>query len=630
MCGIIGFCDYNKKSDFDILSNMTDTLIHRGPDDKGCDIIRLDKAFIGFGHRRLSVIDLSELGHQPMSFDGLSIVYNGEVYNFQEIKKELESLGYDFASHSDTEVILKAYHKWGIRAVDKFNGMFAIAIFDRAKNKITLIRDRAGVKPLYYHYDSANGLFMFASELKVFHKNPYFHKNINMDALALFFKFGYILEPYSIFENTFKLKAGHWLEFDINKCEISINKYWDVFDYYNKEKSNLSFDEAKTHVKNLLKSACEYRMIADVPVGVFLSGGYDSSTVAALLQQDRAQKIKTFSIGFHEEKYNEAPYAKEVAKCLGTDHTEYYCTKKEALDILPTIPQIWDEPFGDSSAIPTILVSKLAQEQVTVALSADGGDEIFGGYSKYTTAQKLLRIRNMPLVGKIVGNLLKDLRLNALIPRNSLWYYRYEKIYNCLLTNKRTDILPIASLHFFDNEIKKLFIKKPSALPTNFDNSNLNEQNDFLDKIMAIDYKTYQLDDILTKVDRATMSVSLESREPLLDYRVIEFVATLPNHYKINGTNKKYILKSIAHDLIPQSLLDRPKQGFAIPIKDWLAGDLKEIVFDELSEENIKKMGILDYKYVNKLKNNLSNDYYTTKVWFLLMFSLWQKQWLRR
>jgi len=343
MCGITGFVDFSKKSNLDILKRMTDVLYHRGPDDSGYSFYENEFATIGLGQRRLSILDLSPRAHQPMTFEQFTIVYNGEVYNFKEIRIDLEKYKYTFNSDSDTEVILKAYHKWGIDAVQQFNGMFAIAIYDQQTKKLTLIRDRAGVKPLYWY--QKNGLFMFASELKSFHENPCFEKEINIDALSLFFQYGYILQPYSIFKNSFKLKAGHYIELDLKNKNLQEIKYWDVVDCYNQPKLVISEQEAIEETERLLKKAFEYRMVADVPVGMFLSGGYDSSAVTAILQSDRTEKLKTFTIGFYEDKFNEAPYAKKVAEYLGSDHTENYCTQKDALEILPKLPEILDEPL---------------------------------------------------------------------------------------------------------------------------------------------------------------------------------------------------------------------------------------------------------------------------------------------
>ena len=357
MCGIAGYVDYNESSCLDILTAMGNALTYRGPDDSGFFEKVSDKSKIGLFHRRLSILDLSDQGHQPMEFDGLAIVYNGEIYNFKEVRTDLEDAGYYFNSSSDTEVVLKAYHFWGIDAISRFNGMSSFAIFDEKKQWLTLVRDRSGVKPLYWYNN--DGLILFASELKSFHEHPEFRKELNIGSLALFLQYGYVPQPHTIFKSAYKLKAGHYLDVDLKSCSIKERQYWDIRDFYKRPSVSTSVEDAICETENLIRSACEYRMLADVPVGVFLSGGYDSSTVAALLQKDRAEKVKTFSIGFHDQRFNEANHAKRVADYLGTDHTELYCTEKDAVDILPTLPEIYDEPFGDSSAIPTIMVSQL-------------------------------------------------------------------------------------------------------------------------------------------------------------------------------------------------------------------------------------------------------------------------------
>jgi len=578
MCGIAGFCDFSKKSDKQTLINMTDVLHHRGPDDSGYSFYENEFSHIGLGHRRLSILDLSAHGHQPMIHQHLEIIFNGEVYNFAEIAKELESFGYIFESNSDTEVILKAFHHWGIKAVDKFIGMFAIVIYDKEVQKLIFIRDRAGVKPLNYYFK--DGLFLFSSELKSFHEHPNFEKEINVDALALFFQYSYILEPHTIFRHTYKLPAGHYAELNIQNAELKIHKYWDVIDSYNKPKLDISFEEAKAQTEKLLKSACEYRMVSDVPVGMFLSGGYDSSAVTAILQKDRTEKLKTFSIGFNEEKYNEAQYAKKVAEYLGTEHTEYYCTQKDAQELLPLMSQIWDEPFGDSSNIPTTLVSRLARKSVTVSLSADGGDEIFGGYDKYTLSLKYQKMFSKIPFRSAIGSMMEAIEPKYLIGLNKTYNFgnRYEKLKILLKAKNEQEIMNGVGYYFNPSEVDKL-LGTTSKLSTSFDDvTRLMPHNDCIDKMMAIDYKTYQLDDILTKVDRATMSVSLEGREPLLDHRIIEFVATLPSSFKIKDGNKKYILKSIVHDYIPKELMDRPKMGFSIPLNEWFGDELKKYV----------------------------------------------------
>lgn len=629
MCGIAGLVDFRQQSNLDILKKMTDVLFHRGLDDGGYFFESFESTQVSLGHRRLSILDLSNHGHQPMVFDHLTMVYNGEVYNFKEIRLELEKQGYTFESHSDTEVILKAYHKWGADAVHRFNGMFAIAILDSQKKTLALIRDRAGVKPLYWYQN--DGLFMFASELKSFHEHPAFVKELNHDGLALFLQYGYIPQPHTIFEHTHKLQAGHVLELNIKNSQLSIKKYWDVVDCYNQPKLDITEKEAMDETERLLKSACEYRMVADVPVGMFLSGGYDSSAVTALLQSERTEKLKTFSIGFHEEKFNEAHHAKKVAEHLGTDHTEYYCTQKDALEILPKLPEIWDEPFGDSSAIPTTLVSQLARKDVTVSLSADGGDEIFGGYNKYISIQ-----RKMYAFNKIPAFLQAPTRLAL---RCKLTQFSAEKagVFNArdrlnrfsqMIGANEKGILQKGSQVFTEYDLNCLLLKKPNKKETEFD-AEINQA--WLDNVLAIDYKTYQLDNILTKVDRATMSVGLEGREPLLDYNIIDFIARLDPSLKIRNGNKKYLLKAITHKYLPKEMMDRPKMGFGVPIFDWFKTELKDYLMTYLNEDRLRQGGIFNVQEVISLRHRYLSgvDVNINQIWFLLIFEMWREKWMR-
>ena len=628
MCGISGFCDFKKKSSENILKNMTDALIHRGPDSSGYSFFEYETYQVGLGHRRLSILDLSTQGHQPMKYKNLEIVYNGEIYNFKEIRKELKDSNYIFGSNTDTEVILKAYDKWGLKMIDRFIGMFAIVIYDKTTSTLLCIRDRAGVKPLYYYFK--DGLFLFASELKSFYKHKEFQKQISKEGLSLFFQYGYILEPYSIFEDTYKLKAGHYLKLDLKTSVININKYWDVIDFYNKPKLDISFEEAKQETEQLLKSACEYRMVSDVPVGIFLSGGYDSSAVAAILQKDRIKKLKTFSIGFYEKKYNEAHYAKDISKHLGTEHTEYYCTQKDAQDLLPLIGDIWDEPFGDKSNIPTLLVSKLARKEVTVSLSADGGDEVFGGYGKYTEILKYNKLFSKRPISNNIANLLDFIDVRSFFGQNKSYKFlnKYERFKLTLKAENEIDVLKNSIYCFLPSEVKKLLNNFEKNIETCFDDIRfLNQNNDSLDKIMAIDYKTYQLDDILVKVDRATMSVGLEGREPLLDHRIIEFVSTLPSKYKIKNGEKKYILKEIVHNYIPKELMDRPKMGFGFPLKEWFGDELKKYILEYLDSEKITKIGLLNVQEVEVLKKDwLVNNRNLNKLWLILNFVMWYER----
>ena len=630
MCGIAGFIDFNKKSNYETLQNMTDVLYHRGPDDSGYSFYSLSNYNVGLGHRRLSILDLSSHGHQPMKFDNLEIVYNGEVYNFREIRNELERYGYKFKSNSDTEVILKAYHKWGIKAVDKFNGMFAILIYDKKNEQLILIRDRTGIKPYYYYFK--NGLFMFSSELKSFHKSSLFQKQLNLEALAQFLMYGYILEPYTIFENTYKLRSGHYIVLDLKKQKYEERKYWDVMDFYKKPKFKIDEIEAIEELETVLKSSFEYRLVSDVPVGIFLSGGYDSSAVAAILQSNMSEKLNTFTIGFKEKGYNEAIYAKQVAKYLGTNHTEYYCTQKDALEIVPTLPYIYDEPFGDSSAIPTILVSKLAKQQVNVSLSADGGDEIFAGYTKYNTNLKYFNFfSKYPLsIRKTFSSIMNKINPEYIPFKNKIYNFdtRYDKMKEILLVSNIIEAMKYTSMLFTINEIKRLLKKDVKELKTNFD-VKINDLN-ILSQMLMVDYKTYLPDDILTKVDRATMSVSLEGREPLLDFRIIKFVARLPDEFKYKNGEKKWILKQLVHKYIPKEMMDRPKMGFGVPLMDWFRDELKEMFLYYLDRERLKKEGIFNVDEVIYLRDNFLNGKNSNarKLWNILMFEMWYERWM--
>ena len=632
MCGIAGLVDFGKNSNVGILKKMTDILFNRGPDDGGYFFEGFKQSQVGLGHRRLSIMDLSNHGHQPMAFNHLTMVYNGEVYNFKEIREELEKKGYRFQSHSDTEVILKAYHQWGVEAVHRFNGMFAISIFDSQAQTLTLIRDRAGVKPLYWY--QKDSLFMFASEIKSFHEHPAFVKQLNPDGLALYLQYGYIPQPHTIFNHTHKLEAGSILILDTINGSIKIEKYWDVIDCYNKPKINISEQEAIQETESFLKSACEYRMIADVPVGVFLSGGYDSSVVTALLQSNRTERIKTYSIGFNEEKFNEAPHAKKVANYLGTNHTEYYCTAQDASDILHTLPQIYDEPFSDNSSIPTILVSKIAKQDVTVSLSADGGDELFGGYDKYVQTERLNRyiskIPFSPVIGKVLGSVNpSNIPLARYINK---FDHRYHKISQSFLCKNPIELMSLISNIFTPREVRSLLLTDIAEPNTSFNNVELLRKDlNVFDKMLAIDYKTFQVDDILNKVDKATMSVSLEGREPLLDYRLVEYVSSLSPEFKIKNGDKKYILKEITHKYIPKEIMDRPKMGFSTPIISWFQNELRDYLIDYFDEDFLTEQKIFNVKAVRSLRD----EYFSGKsdnihkIWAIIVFQLWYFKWLK-
>ncbi len=632
MCGISGFVDFSGKSDRNILERMTRTIEHRGPDGEGYALFN-GVASTGLGHRRLSIIDLTEGGKQPMQFGHLHITFNGEVYNYAEIRKELEESGDTFLSHSDTEVILHAFAKWGAKALHRFTGMFAFVIYDDLNKKLFACRDRPGVKPLYYYYK--NDLLLFGSELKVLMAHPSFEKDICNDAIASFMQFGYVPAPSSIFKDTFKLNAGHYLEFDLVSRELNTVQYWNVYDHYNQPALDISLPDAVSETEKILTKAFQYRMVSDVPVGVFLSGGYDSSCVTALLQANNNEKIKTFTIGVPDAGLNEAPYAKDIAERLGTDHTEYYCTEKEALEIVPELSFYFDEPFADSSAIPTTLVSRIAREKVTVALSADGGDEIFAGYNRYDYMMKYGgRIRNIPpVLRKAVAAVMDAIPADKVpvLNKKYLFHSRYEKLKNLFRNPSEQNVLLSLSRAMDDVDIDALFLSPVKKLSTHFDSEELLEKyHSELAYMMAIDYETYLVDDILQKVDRAAMTVSLEGREPFLDQAIIEWAARLPMDYKYNNGEKKFIIKQIVHKYLPKEMMDRPKMGFGIPVATWLRNELRPFVEKYFDATFIERQGIFSNMEIQRIRKDFFGGKIerAEKIWYLLMFQMWYDRWM--
>lgn len=628
MCGIAGFIDFNKRSSEFILQSMTDQLTHRGPDDSGKFFEENTYAQIGLGHRRLSILDLSEQGHQPMEFEHYTVVYNGEIYNFQEVAQELGDVGYRFRSKSDTEVLLKAFDFWGKDAVKHFIGMFAFVIYDKKEEQVLFFRDRAGVKPLYYYYK--DGCLLFASELKSFHQHDAFKKAIDQDSLALFLQYNYIPAPYSIFKHTYKLEPGHFLTLNIKNADLQKHKYWDLVDYYNKPKLDISYEEAMEETEKLLLSSFSYRMVSDVPVGLFLSGGYDSTAVTALLQAQSSKKIKTFTIGYEESAFNEAPEAKKVAEYLGTDHTEKYCTAKDTADILHKLPQIYDEPFADNSVVPTYLVSQLARTSVKVALSGDAGDEIFAGYDKFNRA---VNFTQLPQLAQTLMSGAMGLLSPENIPflnRQYNFSTRYEKLKEIWKYKSPSRAMKIISQFITEQEARKFLSEDFDNRKTYFDiESELNNGNDALNKLLAIDYKTFLLDNNLTKVDRATMAVGLEGREPLLDHRIVEFVSQLPSSYKSKDGVNKRILKSIVHKYVPEEIMKRPKKPFLAPLTVWFKDELKDYYLEYLDEAKLKNEGIFT-KDVAQLRDHYlsGREVNHQKLWNILIFQLWKEKWM--
>jgi asparagine synthase (glutamine-hydrolysing) len=626
MCGIAGFIDFSKITSEETLRGMVGSMNHRGPNDSGTEIIQEENYFLGFGQARLSIIDLSADGHQPMKYKQYIIVFNGEIYNYKEIRKEVEILGHVFSTQTDTEVILQSFEAWGIHCVHKFIGMFAFTIYNQETKEFYIFRDRVGVKPLYYY--KKNGLFLFGSELKALMSHPRFEKEIDKSVLPDYFQYGYIAAPNSIFSKTKKLIPGHYLSFNFKNQNFNIEPYWSLNDYYEKPKLIIDYEEAKQEIKQLMHSALNYRMVADVPVGVFLSGGYDSTAVTSIIQAGSNRPLKTFTIGF-EEGNNEAPFAKATAQYLGTDHTEYICTTQEAQEIIPTLPFFFDEPFGDSSAIPTILVSKLAIKDVTVALSADGGDEIFSGYTHYQKFVKYLNhASKLPNGFGFIEKFLNYLYNKA--PGKYSHHVLAALISSNLDKNSKSQYLYQSMIKKPHGYINKIFSSKICTVDSKLI-FNIDKYSSPVEVAMFIDYYSYLPNDILTKVDRATMSVSLEGREPLLDHRLAEFVAQLPVEFKLDDSVSKKILKDIVHDLVPEQLMNRPKTGFTLPIYAWLRGDLSYLIDDFLSKEALSISGLFDVDFLVKEIDRFKRNklHYSPIIWYLLMFQMWYYKWIK-
>ena len=631
MCGLIGFINNQKQEN--ILDLMLGVLDYRGPDDSGTLINRIDNKFVHLGQNRLSIQDTSKKGHQPFVSDcgNYVLVFNGEVYNFKAIRVELEAIGQTFISTSDTEVILYAFKQWGVNCLEKFIGMFALAILDKQQKKLTVIRDRAGVKPLYYYI--GDNEFAFASELKAFHQLPSFTKKLNKEVLPYYFQFGYIPAPHSIFLNTHKLLPGHYLEFNLEDNTFKITKYWQAADYYQKDKFDCDEKEIITNLEELMADAVNLRMVADVPVGVFLSGGYDSSLVTALLAQNKSRKLHTFTIGFEDKKYNEAEHAKVIARHFNTEHTEYYVSNQDMLKRIETLPYYYDEPFADSSSIPTMIVAELAKKDVTVALSADGGDESFCGYSKYFMLKRFESVFNSPLKKagvKTIVNIFSDKQaqwFNSCLPKNrqvTNIQDKYTKFKRAIGSESLAEMFCNASSYVDANDVSQ-FLNIESNLFNKFEfDGNLS----FMDNMMLTDYKTFMVDDVLTKVDRATMSVSLEGREPLLDHRILEFMARVPLDIKYKNRQGKYLARQILYKHIPQALIDKPKAGFQIPLLEWMLADLKPLLDKHLGAAKLDSE-IFNVVEVLRLKQAFyaGDCLKVNTLWFILMFQMWREQW---
>lgn len=627
MCGICGFVS-KQNITLDQLKAMNDTMVHRGPNDSGEEIFPMKEGYrIGLAQRRLSIMDLSPKGHQPMhSPDGrVSVVFNGEIYNFKELKKELKD--YPFQSSCDTEMIVAAYLKWGIDCIQKFNGMFAICLYDRETEDVYLVRDRIGKKPLYYEVDGTN--LVFASELKPIMTRQGFQRKIRKEVLSRFLFQQYINAPESIFEHTYKLEPGSILQFRYGL--IKTWKYWDIKQVYHKMQENpvTNYHQAKEELKALLKKSVAARMIADVPLGAFLSGGYDSSLMTAIAQEESNEPVKTFSIGFKEERYNEAGYAREVADYLGTDHTELYIDEKEMFDLVESIPAYYDEPFADSSQIPTMLVSQLAKEKVTVALSGDGGDEFFCGYNIY---ENVRQAQLLDFLGGITHGFCslpgcKQLGMEQKLP------FRVRVIAGN--RNKEAKTQFGASNYIICANQMVL----GEGLSCHFPIESSYQVSNWQIRRMLLDMDTYLPGDILCKVDRASMKYSLEARCPILDQEVMEYSFRMDHSLKYEKGNKKRILKDIAYDYIPKELLDRPKVGFGVPLDQWLRGPLKEQLTDMCSRDFLKRQGIFDADFTADMIENYlrtgdggpaTGENYSKLSWSFFAFQQWYQSYFER
>jgi asparagine synthase (glutamine-hydrolysing) len=593
---------------------MSDALVHRGPDDSGEWVDA--EAGVAMGLRRLAILDLSPAGHQPMmSPSGRYIgTFNGEIYNFSDLRKELRV---EWRGHSDTEVMLAAFDAWGLDgAVNRFNGMFAIALWDRQQQWLHLVRDRMGVKPLYYGF--AGKTLLYGSELKALRQHPDFEGKIDHGALQLYLRFMYVPAPYSIYEGISKLMPGTILTFDPATRHMETQVYWSAAETALRGMTHRyrgTEEDAARELEPLLRDAVRIRMIADVPLGVFLSGGIDSSMVTALMQAESASPVRSFSVGFTEAAYDEAPFAKAVARHLGTHHTELIVTQEDIAAVIPRLPAMYDEPFADSSQIPTHLVAALARKDVTAALSGDGGDELFGGYRRYFIGQRLLRgfsaVPSLlrPPAGAILGMMPDE---------------RVRKVGRVLRANDPDSLYFELVSHWKDITTNNGYQPQTPLLRR----AGWPALRDPVERMMFFDQISYLPDDILAKVDRASMAVSLESREPLLDYRLIEFAWTLPLSMKVRGGKGKRVLRRVLSRYVPDALIDRPKMGFGIPLERWLRGRLRDWAESLLDESAIRARGLLDPAPVRqKWQEHLTGTHdWKYHLWAVLMLQAWLQE----
>jgi asparagine synthase (glutamine-hydrolysing) len=652
MCGIVGFFDTRKTgaaAELEAVTmRMADALRHRGP---GSGAVWVDAvAGVALGHRRLAIIDLSLLGHQPMtSASGrYVVVFNGEIYNFRELRAQLESGGAQFRGNSDTEVLLAAVERWGMRsAVERFVGMFALALWDRDERTLHLVRDRLGKKPLYFGW--VNERFVFASELKAFHAMDGFAPQVDRGALSQYLRYSYVPAPHSIYRGVHKLLPGSSLSLQIDEPRRDlldrVATYWSAIDVAERGAEALvggDRDErtAIDGLDSLLGAAVEARMISDVPLGALLSGGVDSSTVVALMQKHSRRPVNTFCIGFFDREFDEAKDAARVAKHLGTEHTELYITADTARAVIPRLPDIYDEPFGDQSQIPTFLVSQLARQHVTVALSGDGGDEVFGGYQRHFQAARLEQLQRVP-------RLLRRAAACALTAVSPTAWDRLFALANGAggrgrrahagdNVHKFARLLPAADLDATYRQLTSQWTEPGELLRRAADECAADggyvrrpRLGTFAETMMVLDTVTYLPDDILTKVDRASMAVSLELRAPILDHRIVEFAWQLPLDMKIRGAEGKWILRRVLDRYVPPHMVDKAKHGFGMPVGDWLRGPLRSWAEHLLDVRRMQQEGFFDpapirRRWAEHLSGKRNWGYH---LWNVLMFQAWRERW---
>lgn len=650
MCGFTGFLGgiptHGPAGDEAVLTKMANTIANRGPDDAGYWVDADQR--IGLGHRRLAIVDLSAAGHQPMaSSSGRHVLaFNGEIYNHMDLRAELDKGGNApyWRGHSDTETLLAGFSFWGVAAtLQRAIGMFAFAVWDREARVLTLGRDRLGEKPLYYGWqgEGQNRVFLFGSELKALKAHPSFAASVDRDALCLMMRHNYIPSPYSIYQGILKLEPGCLLEVSIDRPDACMTRYWSAASVISESAAGMFTGNAKgaiDELETLLKSAIKMQMMADVPLGAFLSGGIDSSTVVALMQAQSSRPVKTFTIGFNEAGFNEAEHAKAVARHLGTDHTELYVTAQEAMDVIPQLPSLYCEPFSDSSQIPTYLVSKLARQNVTVSLSGDAGDELFCGYNRYLLADKVwgqlssipkwmrhLAINGLTSFSPSRWNSLTQ-PIRGLLPGSLQHANLGDKLHKAaaVLGSQNSDSLYLGLVsHWHEPTGLVISGKEP---PTWLRGKRLPLSGlSHIQRMMALDTVTYLPDDILAKVDRAAMGVSLEGRVPFLDHRVVEFAWRLPQDMKLRNGVTKWALREVLYRHVPKTLIERPKMGFGVPIGDWLRGPLKDWAESLLDETRLRREGFFNPAPIRqKWAEHLSETRnWQGHLWDVLMFQAW-------